>query len=84
MRKAKISRKEIDDLATKGLLPPVMKEWSHAVRVLGNDSAHPKPGDKGTDRKDARDVTEFLTHLLNVTYNLPHEIKQFRERKNEA
>jgi hypothetical protein len=51
---------QIDDLASKGILPPVMKEWSHEVRLLGNDSAHPQPGGSGTEPKDARDVVEFL------------------------
>ena len=54
-------KQEIDDLAAKGILPPIMKEWSHEVRVLGNENAHPTPGAKGTDQKDARDVVEFLS-----------------------
>ena len=37
-------KQEIDDLAKKGLLPPVMRDWSHEVRELGNDSTHPTPG----------------------------------------
>jgi hypothetical protein len=35
---------EIDDLADRRILPPIMKEWSHEVRELANDAAHPKPG----------------------------------------
>jgi hypothetical protein len=72
---------EIDDLANKGILPPVMKEWSHEVRVLGNENAHPKPGDKGTTQKDATDAVEFLAQLLVLIYNLPYEIEQYRERR---
>ena len=74
-------KEEIDDLAVKGMLPPVMKEWAHEVRVLGNENAHPKPGDKGTEQKDANDIVQFLSFLLTMTYNLPHEIQQFRQRK---
>lgn len=74
-------KEEIDDLANKGILPPIMKEWSHEVRVLGNDNAHPTPGDEGTSQQDARDVVEFLSQLLILTYNLPHEIEQYRARK---
>jgi Domain of unknown function (DUF4145) len=74
-------KQEIDHLADRGILPPVMKEWSHEVRELANDSAHPDPGAKGTSSKDARDVVEFLTVLLRVTYDLPHQIAQYRERK---
>lgn len=74
-------KQEIDDLGTKGLLPPVMVEWSHEIRVLGNESAHPKPGDAGTEQKDAADVVEFLGQLLLVVYDLPHQIGQYRARK---
>lgn len=75
-------KQEIDDLAKKGLLPPVMQEWSHAVRVLGNDSAHPTRGPSaGTESRDAKDVVEFLSTLLRTLYDLPHQIKQYRARK---
>ena len=29
----------------------------------------------------ARDVVEFLSVLLQITYDLPHQIKQYRARK---
>ena len=74
-------KQQIDDLAAKGILPPIMKEWSHEVRELGNENAHPAPGGKGTTQKDASDVVAFLDQLLILTYNLPHDIAQYRERK---
>jgi len=75
-------KEEIDDLAKKGLLPPVMKDWSHEVRELGNDSTHPMPGSSaGTESKDANDVVKFLSTLLTMLYDLPHQIEQYRARK---
>ena len=74
-------QEEIDDLAAKGILLPVMKEWSHEVRHLGNDGAHPKPGSTGTDARDARDVVEFFSQLMTVLYDLPKQIEDFRARK---
>jgi hypothetical protein len=74
-------KQEIDDLASRGILPPIMQEWSHEVRELANVSAHPDPGAKGTIPKDARDVVEFLSVLLRITYDLPHQIQQYRARK---
>src|SRR5262249_15876518 len=65
----------------KQILPPIMKERSHEVRELANESAHRDPGAKGTTPKDARDVVEFLRVLLQITYDLPHQIKQYRARK---
>ena len=73
--------KEIDDLAGKGLIPPIVKDWSHGLRVLGNDAAHPQPGDKGVDEKDARHVVKFLRVLLTLLHDLPDEIKTFRGDK---
>ncbi len=37
--KGKTLKEEIEDLAAKGILPPIVKDWSHEVRELGNDSA---------------------------------------------
>jgi hypothetical protein len=72
---------EIDNLADKGLILPIMKDWSHEVRELGNEGTHPQPGTTGTDEKDAKDVVEFLTFLMQVMYDLPKQIDDFRQRK---
>ncbi len=72
---------EIDDLAKKGILPPHMEEWSHEVRELGNDSAHPQPGQAPTSPKDAKDIAEFLGFLLEYLYDLPQRIATYRARK---
>lgn len=74
-------KEEIDDLAAKGLILPVMQEWAHEVRELGNEGTHPQPGTVGTDEKDAKDVVEFLTFLMTVMYNVPKQINDFRARK---
>jgi hypothetical protein len=74
---------EIDDLAAKGKLLPVMQEWAHAVRELGNEGTHPKPGTTGTNKKDAEDVVEYLGFLMQVVYNLSHQIEQYRARKKK-
>ena len=75
--KGKNLKEEIDDLATQGLILPIMKEWAHEVRVLANEGTHPKPGSKGTPEKDAKDVVEFLSFLMTVMYDLPKEIEDF-------
>ena len=74
-------KQEIESLAKQGILPPLMKEWSDNVRELGNDSAHPKPEQDATDPQDAKDVVRFLDFLLEYLYDLPHQIKQYRERE---
>ena len=76
-------KKEIDDLAAKGMLPPIMKDWSDHIRELGNESAHPDPTQGPTNPQDARDIVHFLDFLLKYLYSLPHRIKRYRERENE-
>lgn len=71
---------EIDDLASKGVLPPVMREWSHNLRELGNESAHPSPDSPSTDPRDARDIVFFLDYLLEYLYTLPKTIQEYRDR----
>lgn len=73
-------KQEIEDLAAKSLLPPLMKDWSDTLRELANDSAHPRPDQPPTNPQDAKDIAQFLDFLLEYLYSLPHQIKQYRER----
>jgi Domain of unknown function (DUF4145) len=79
--KGKNLKEEIDDLASRGLILPTMQEWAHEVRELATEGTHPQPGTKGTAEKDAKDVVEFLSFLMTVMYNLPHQIGEYRARK---
>ena len=72
---------EINDLAARGVLPPHMTEWAHELRVLGNESAHPRADGDQPARSDVRDVVEFLDFLFQYLYNLPHEIDEYRKRR---
>lgn len=73
---------EIDDLANKGVLPSLMRDWAHEVRALGNDSAHPTPSQAPTDSKDARDIVQFLDFFLEYSYSLPKRINDYRARRS--
>lgn len=79
--KCKKLKEEINDLADKGLMLPIMRDWAREVRELGNEGTHPKPGTKGTGEKDAKDVVEFLTFLMTVLYDLPKQIDDYRKRR---
>jgi len=85
-------KQEIQDLVGKGVLQPVIGEWSHEVRELANDAAHPEVPDpsqtaqptedqKPTEPQDARDILNFLDFLLFYLYDLPEQIKAYRQRK---
>lgn len=73
-------KQEIDDLANKGILPPIMHEWANALREFGNDSAHPQPNQAATSARDAKDILEYLDFLLRYLYDLPKEIADYRKR----
>ncbi len=74
---------KIDDLASKGDLPPLMKDWAHEVRLLGNEGTHSDPLSAGVKEEDAKDVAEFLDYLLEYLYSLPKQIETYRARKKE-
>src|ERR1017187_2318944 len=75
--KGKNLKEEIQDLATRGIPPPVMRDWSDTVRELGNDSAHPAPNQPATNPRDAKDIMSFLDFLLECLYDLPYRIKLY-------
>lgn len=74
-------RQEIESLAQNGTLPPIMTEWSHNIRELGNEAAHPKPEQAATNPNDAHDIVNFLDFLLKYLYDLPHQIEEYRNRR---
>lgn len=74
-------KQEIDSLAERGLLPPLMKDWAHVVRELGNDSAHPHLSEKPASSQDAADIVNFLDFFLEYLYALPKRIEEYRGRK---
>jgi hypothetical protein len=76
-------KQEIEDLARKGLLPPLMKEWSDTLRELGNDSAHPTPAQAATSSRDAQDIVRYLDFLLEYLYQLPRQIAEYRAREGD-
>jgi Domain of unknown function (DUF4145) len=74
-------KEEINQLAESGVLPLIISEWSKEVRELGNDAAHPRPGQAATNPKDAHDVVKFLDFFLRYLFTLPHEIEEYRARE---
>ena len=49
-------KQEIDDLAAKGLLPPIVKEWAHEVRVVSNEKAAHRNPARRVRRKRTRRI----------------------------
>jgi hypothetical protein len=73
---------QINDLARKEVLHPLMQEWAHEVRLLANESAHPEaPVPPPVTPQDARDIVNFLDYLLFYLYDLPKQSADYRKRK---
>lgn len=76
---------EINDLGEKGILPTILVDWSHELRELANESAHPETeGDKeadDVDPADAGDLVEYLDYLLEYVYDMPARINRYRSRR---
>ena len=74
---------QINDLVSKGVLHPLMKDWADEVRLLANESAHPNAS-LPAEPEDSKDIVNFLDSLLLYLYDLPKQIEDFRQRKNPA
>ena len=75
-------RDEIEDVGKKGLLPPIVMEWAHELRLLGNESAHPELDQTAANSQDVTDAIKFLDLLLHYIYDLPAKIGKYRARRN--
>jgi hypothetical protein len=65
----------IDQAVEQRELPPVIAEWAHEVRLVGNDSAH-EPG--GTKREDVTAARGFVDAVLRYLYSLPRMVSDRR------
>jgi DNA-directed RNA polymerase subunit RPC12/RpoP len=74
--KRKKLMRQIDELAAKGLITEPLKQFAHAVRLEGNDGAHPDPDGLDTvTQKDADDIIEFTREYLHHVYVMPAKLK---------
>ncbi len=76
---------QIKELVHAGNLHPQLGEWADAVRLFGNEGAH--PGDDGLDtvsQQDAEDALSFLDQLVDWTYVAPWKLQQSRARTTQT
>lgn len=74
---------QVQDLGSKGLLAPAVREWANEVRLLGNDAAHPGPGQDPPEPHDVQQCVDFLDFLLYCLYDLPTEVAEYRKRRSQ-
>ena len=67
----------LTNLASKGVLTPMLAEWSKEVRLVGNVGAHFDPI-SSVSTKDAEDLISFVRELLRYLYELPADLSKRR------
>ncbi|NIJ21925.1 hypothetical protein FHS95_003636 [Sphingomonas naasensis] len=60
--------KRINKLVEEGLLTAAMGDWSHEIRLDGNDAVH---GDEPETEDDARKAQKFTEAFLQYAFTLP-------------
>lgn len=70
----------LSNMSTRGLLHPMLEEWTKEVRLIGNAGAHFDPiNDVSLD--DARQLIEFIRELTKFIYVFPFELNERRKPK---
>jgi hypothetical protein len=73
--------KRLEALTTSGLLPPTFSDWAKEVRLIGNVGAH-FDSEKDVSVKDAEQLRDFISELLNHLYILPNKLAARRASAN--
>lgn len=71
---------EVEDLKSKGLLPPTMAEWANEIRLIRNPVAHPSVSAEQISASDVVSARGFLDFLIRYVFELPHGIERLRKK----
>jgi Domain of unknown function (DUF4145) len=75
---------QINHLAVKSVLHPLMEDGADEVRILANQSAHPEAPIPKDATLDSRDIVRFFDLLLPRLYDLPKQTGNYRKPKTSA
>ena len=73
---------QINELMEKGVITEDLRKWASAVRLVGNDAAH--PGDVSVDKDSAEDIVELADQFMNVVFVTPALAKKAMGRREGA
>ena len=68
----------INNLAQKGLIPELLKEAAHSVRLLGNEGAHELDAEVSAD--DAETLLALCDAIISYVYEAPQLVQRIQER----
>ncbi len=67
-------RDKIDALADKGIIPPLLRDAAHSVRLIGNDGAHEL--DLDIDRGEAESLLALCEAIMAYVYEAPRLLRE--------
>lgn len=73
--------KRINKMVDAGQLTPSMGDWSHEIRLDGNDAIH---DDEPESEIDARATQKFAEAFLTYVYALPEMVRLNRKKRRPA
>jgi hypothetical protein len=75
--------KQIDELESKRIINPSMKEVAHAIRVIGNWGAHPQVDPlRNVTLDDASEIANFTSEFLDEVFVRPDRLEALKRKKN--
>lgn len=70
---------KINNLESKRLIPPAMRDWAHHLRDIGNEGAH----GEAVTKEDAEQAVYFAEMLFTYLYSLPAKMEEYRQTEAE-
>jgi hypothetical protein len=73
---------QIDELESKRIINPTLKDIAHAIRMIGNWGAHPQSDPlREVTPDDASEVLKFTSEFLDEVFIRPSRIKSLKAKK---
>ena len=66
-------KEQIDSLYKNGLIIKSIRDWFHAIRVMGNEAVH---GEEPVSMEDVKEAIEFLYFFLTIIFEIPERISR--------
>jgi len=71
-------QQRLQDLASRGEIPPILAEMTDVLRLLGNIGAH--AADQSVKPGYVQAIDDFFRAIIEYVYVAPSKLKEFRDR----
>mgnify|MGYP006291755649 CR=1 FL=1 len=73
--------KKLKEMSQQNIIPPLLDEASHILRILGNEAAH--GDDANHTKKQAEEMIEFTKYIIDYVYVIPHKISKIQNQMKD-